>query len=64
MPAILPVVVLIVLFICVNFVIWFIAQKEGLILVALIFCIALFIDLYTLAIAIHDYRVDRRRASL
>lgn len=64
MPAILTVVALIILFICLNFVIWFIAQKEGLILVAIIFCITIFLDLYTLVIAIHDYRAHRGRANL
>ncbi|AGB03731.1 hypothetical protein Metfor_2746 [Methanoregula formicica SMSP] len=64
MPAIIAVVALIAFLISLNFVILFIAQKEGLILATTIFCIALFIDLYTLVIAVHEYRADRRRASL
>jgi len=64
MPAIIAIVALIAFLICLNFVILFIAQKEGLIVAGMIFCIALFIDLYTLAWTIHDYLDDRCRASL
>jgi len=64
MPAIIAIVALIALLISLNIVIMFIAQKEGLIVVTTIFCIAFFIDIYTLAWTLHDYLAEHRRSSL